>query len=465
VPEKASGLAAAGTAGDKAIAALPWSQYKRLLKAVPDWDHIGLVKRVVGLTVETTGPRAGIGDTCLIKAGKADLNEYAVPAEVVGFRDDRILMMPLGDLDGIAPGAVVTSSRQALGVPVGEALIGRVINAVGQPLDNLGPIKGADMRPVGAKPPSPLLRQAISQPLSVGVRAIDTLITCGKGQRMAIMAGSGVGKSTLLAMMARYTSADVNIIALIGERGREVKEFLERDLGPSGLARSVVVVATSDEPPLLRVRGALVATVLAEYFRDRGADVLLMMDSLTRFAMAQREVGLAVGEPPTTRGYTPSVFSLLPRLLERAGCGEKGTITGFYTVLVEGDDLSEPIADAVRSIVDGHIVLSRSLAEHNHYPAIDILASISRLMNQITAEEHRRAAGWVRDILATYKDAEDLVNIGAYRRGSNPRIDLALEMIDPVNRFLMQGVEERCDWQSGYTRLMQLVGMAPEHNK
>lgn len=433
------------------------SRYKQVLNNVPQWEHIGLIKRVVGLTIEASGPQASIGDTCFIQSQKPGGHTCVTMAEVVGFRDNRILMMPLGELSGIAPGARVTSARRPLGVPVGKELIGRVINAMGEPIDGLGPIMASDERPVTSRPPSPLMRQGITQPLSVGIRAIDTLITCGKGQRMAIMSGSGVGKSTLLGMMARNTAADINVIGLIGERGREVREFLERDLGSSGLARSVVVVATSDEPPLIRVRGALVATTLAEYFRDKGSDVLLMMDSLTRFAMAQREVGLAVGEPPTTRGYTPSVFSMLPRLLERAGNAEKGTITGFYTVLVEGDDFNEPVADAVRSIVDGHIVLNRNLAEHNHYPAIDVLASVSRLMNQITAPEHQATAGWLRDLLATYRDAEDLVNIGAYKRGSNARIDQALDMIEPIRTYLQQGIAEDCTWENGMSALLALA--------
>lgn len=430
------------------------TRLQEAVRQAPDWEPVGFVKRVVGLTVEATGPRVSIGDTCFIAADNQSAAK--VPAEVVGFRDDRILMMPLGELAGIAPGARVTSTAKPLSVPVGPGLIGRVINAMGEPIDGRGPLINVGARSVQGRPPSPMARQMIDTPLGVGVRTIDTLITCGKGQRVAIMAGSGVGKSSLLGMMARYTSANINCIALIGERGREVREFLERDLGPEGLARSVVVVATADEPPLLRIRGAMVATVLAEYFRDQSNDVLLMMDSLTRFAMAQREVGLAIGEPPTTRGYTPSVFSMLPRLLERAGPGETGTITGFYTVLVEGDDFTEPIADAVRSIVDGHVVLSRTLAEHNHYPAIDVLASVSRVMSQIVDPAHKAAAGRLRDILATYRDAEDLVNVGAYKRGTNERIDGALAAIDSINAFLQQDRDEASTWDAGLSGLLSL---------
>jgi flagellum-specific ATP synthase len=431
---------------------IDFHQLRQVVRQAPDWRHVGLVKRVIGLTIEATGPHVSIGDTCFVEVGSS----AQVATEVVGFRDDRILMMPLGELTGIAPGAKVTSPAKPLSVPVGPELVGRVLNSLGEPIDGKGPLKCQAMRSVQGRPPTPLDRPMIDTPLSVGVRAIDSLITCGKGQRIAIMAGSGVGKSSLLGMMARYTAAEINCIALIGERGREVREFIERDLGPEGLARSIVIVATSDEPALLRIRGAMVATTLAEYFRDQGRDVLLMMDSLTRFAMAQREIGLAIGEPPTTRGYTPSVFSLLPKLLERAGAGERGTITGFYTVLVDGDDFTEPIADAVRSIVDGHIVLSRVLGEHNHYPAIDVLASLSRVMNGIVDDKHKRAAGLLRDTLATFRDAEDLVNVGAYKPGTNARIDTALGLIDAVNAFLRQARDEGSTFEEGYEGLLNL---------
>ncbi len=423
------------------------------VRRAADWQQIGYIRRVIGLTLEASGLSTRIGDVCLIEVD----GENRLPAEVVGFRDGRILMMPLGELTGIAPGARVIATGEPLQLRVGPGLVGRVINAVGEPIDGRGPLAVSDHWPTHGEAPAPMKRRLISTPLEVGVRAIDGLITCGKGQRVAIMAGSGVGKSTLLGMMSRNTTADVNCIALIGERGREVREFLENDLGPEGLARSVVVVATSDEPPLLRIRGALVATAIAEYFRGQGQDVLLVMDSLTRFAMAQREVGLAIGEPPTTRGYTPSVFSMLPRLLERAGSDEHGTITGFYTVLVEGDDFSEPIADAVRSIVDGHVVLSRALAERNHYPAIDVLASVSRVMSQVTDERHQESAGAVRRMLATYKDAEDLINVGAYRSGANPAIDRAVASIDGTNAFLRQGRHEPAPWEETMRRLQDLA--------
>lgn len=428
------------------------------LRQARDWRQVGYVRRVIGLTIEASGLSTSIGDTCVVEV-KQGARESRVPAEVVGFRDGRILMMPLGELTGIAPGARVVSAGQPLQIPVGQELIGRVINAMGEPIDGRGPLVISEKRSAHGRAPDPMQRQLITAPLEVGVRAIDALVTCGKGQRVAIMAGSGVGKSTLLGMMSRNTSADVNCIALIGERGREVLEFLERDLGPQGLARSVVVVATADEPPLLRIRGALVATAIAEHFREQGLDVLLVMDSLTRFAMAQREVGLAIGEPPTTRGYTPSVFSMLPKLLERAGSDQYGTITGFYTVLVEGDDFTEPIADAVRSIVDGHIVLSRSLAERNHYPAIDVLASVSRVMDQVTDREHQRAAGEVRHLLAAYRDAEDLINVGAYKSGSNAVIDRAVASLGAINAFLQQGRHEPSPW----ARTMQgLQAFMPE---
>jgi len=430
------------------------SKFFHALRACQPFRISGRVVKVVGLVIESMGPPAHIGELCHIYTSN---HRSPIEAEVVGFHEGKTLLMALDDMSGIEPGSEVVSTGRVPTAAVGEALLGRVIDGMGRPLDSGKPILSRECYPLFNAPPSPLERTRITEHLALGVRAVDATATCGKGQRLGIFSGSGVGKSTLLGMFARNTNADVNVIALIGERGREVREFLERDLGPSGLARSVVVVATSDEPPLIRVRGALVATTLAEYFRDKGNDVLLMMDSLTRFAMAQREVGLAVGEPPTTRGYTPSVFSMLPRLLERAGNAEKGTITGFYTVLVEGDDFNEPVADAVRSIVDGHIVLNRNLAEHNHYPAIDVLASVSRLMNQITASDHQATAGWLRDLLATYRDAEDLVNIGAYKRGSNARIDQALDMIEPIRTYLQQGIAEDCTWENGMSALFTLA--------
>jgi flagellum-specific ATP synthase len=365
--------------------------------------------------------------------------------------------MPLGDLAGIGPGSLVTGTGRSLRVGVGQGLLGRILDGLGKPIDGGDPPAVEEFYSINGNIPSPLERQRISEPLQIGVRAIDGLLTCGKGQRIGVFAGSGVGKSTLLGMMARNTKADVNVIALVGERGREVREFLERDLGPEGLRRSVVVVATSDQPALVRIKGAMVASTIAEYFRDQGADVLFMMDSVTRFAIAQREVGLAVGEPPATRGYTPSVFAALPKLLERSGPGLKGTITAFYTVLVEGDDMNEPIADTVRGILDGHIVLSRALAEQQHYPAIDVLASVSRLMTEVATPEHLQLAGRFRSLLAVYKDAEDLINIGAYAHGSNPRIDMAIKLIDGFRRFLQQETYETAQWDEMYEHLQMAV--------
>ncbi len=428
--------------------------YIAAVKEIEPVTVCGLVKRVVGLVVEAEGPNVSVGGLCeiVLPSGQSIL------AEVVGFREERVLLIPLGDPRGIEPGSKVFVKMDP-GVRVGKGLLGRVIDALGNPLDGKPlPVLEA-CYPLYAEPLKPFERARISEPLDVGIRAINALLTPGKGQRMAIMAGSGVGKSTLLGMMARHTKADVNVIALIGERGREVLEFLERDLGEEGRRRSVVVVATSDQPPPLRMRGAYLATAVAEYFRDQGLDVLMMMDSLTRFCMAGREVGLAIGEPPTARGYTPSVFAALPRLLERAGPKQgAGSITGFYTVLVEGDDFNEPVADAVRSIVDGHIVLSRELAHQGHYPAIDILASVSRVMNNIVSTEQIRAARRLIHFLAVYRQAEDLINIGAYVKGSNPDIDQALNLIDRIKAFLQQEIDERADFEDSIRRLFQVVG-------
>lgn len=412
----------------------------------------GQVKRVVGLVIEAEGPNVSVGGLCEIEvSGGKNLM-----AEVVGFRDERVLLIPFGDPRGIEPGSKVFV-RHDVGVRVGEGLLGRVIDALGEPLDGKPLPRLSESYPLYAEPLRPFERARISEPLDVGIRSINALLTVGKGQRVAIMAGSGVGKSTLLGMMARHTKADVNVIALIGERGREVREFLERDLGPEGLARSVVVVATSDQPPPLRMRGAYLAMAIAEYFRDQGADVLVMMDSLTRFCMAGREIGLAVGEPPTARGYTPSVFAALPKLLERAGPKMgAGSITGFYTVLVEGDDFNEPVADAVRSIVDGHIVLTRELAHQGHYPAIDVLQSVSRVMPDIVSREQREAAKKLINLLAVYRKAEDLINIGAYVRGSNPEIDRALSKIEAINSFLRQDVAERADFEESVKKLFEV---------
>ena len=414
-------------------------------------NMIGKVVQIVGLVIECNGPNVSMGELCYVHSHFEDVEP--LPAEVVGFREGYVLLMPLGETKGIGPGCQVVSAQKVLQVKVGPELLGRVIDGLGNPIDGKGPILCQKEYPIQADPPAPLERPVIKDSLYVGVRAIDGLITMGQGQRIGIMAGSGVGKSTLLSMIARNTEADISVIALVGERGREVKEFIERDLGEEGLKRSVVVVATSDKPALVRIKGALTATAIAEYFRDRGRKVVLMMDSVTRFAMAQREVGLTVGEPPATRGYTPSVFALLPRLLERAGTSAKGSITGIYTVLVDGDDMNEPIADAVRSILDGHIVLSRNIAAQNHFPAIDVLASVSRVMSAVVPKEHMEANRRLRALMAVYKEAEDLIHIGAYVKGSSPKIDEAVQKIDAINDFLCQGVFEVQSFEETIQRL------------
>ncbi|MGN0430545.1 MAG: flagellar protein export ATPase FliI [Acetatifactor sp.] len=405
--------------------------------------RIGKVVNVVGLTIESAGPDVKLGDICSILP-KVD-HPVPIPAEVVGFRDGRVLLMPYDVVDGIGAGSIVENQGHPLRVEVSEKLLGKTLNGLGIPVDQTE-IDG-QMYLVEAAPPDPMSREIIDEVLPLGVKAVDGLITVGKGQRIGVFAGSGVGKSTLMGMFARNTKADINVIALIGERGREVREFIERDLGEEGMRRSVLVVATSDRPALERNKAAKTATAIAEYFRDQGRDVLLMMDSLTRFSMAQREIGLAGGEPPVTRGYPPSVYSEMPKLLERAGRSDKGSITGLYTVLVDGDDFNEPISDTARSILDGHIVLSRKLAHRNHYPAVDVLQSISRCMSQISKKEHKAAAGKLRNVLATYNEAEDLINIGAYKSGSNPSIDYAISKIDAVNHFLTQDVEEKVSFE------------------
>ena len=418
----------------------------------------GKVTNIIGLIVESCGPTARLGTVCDIHPKGA---VRPIAAEVLGFRDNKVLLMPLEEMRGIGPGCLVTARQDRALVPVGKALLGRVVDGLGQPIDNKGPILPEDKYPIYADSLNPLKRTRIRQPLDIGVRAINGLLTIGCGQRMGIFAGSGVGKSVLLGMMARNTAADVNVIALIGERGREVNEFIEKELGEEGLKRSIIVVATSDHLPLIRLRGAYIATTIAEYFRDQGLDVLLLMDSVTRFAMAQREIGLALGEPPTTKGYTPSVFTLLPRLLERAGTSSgKGTITGLYTVLVEGDDTNEPIADALRAILDGHVCLSRDLAMQNHYPAIDVLASISRVMDDVVRPAQLESARAFKSLLATYKRAEDLINIGAYVSGSNTKIDLAIRMIDRINSYLNQDVAERVIFKESVQQLENLVAEA-----
>ncbi|MBF0183509.1 MAG: FliI/YscN family ATPase [Magnetococcales bacterium] len=430
---------------------IPWSEYQVAAQGKLGLLRTGRVTQVVGLLVEGDGPAASIGDMCQIWP---EDGAEPIKAEVVGFRNKALLLMPLGPLRGIHPGSRIVSYGRPEDVAVGDALLGRVINPMGEPLDG-GPLLLLPERmPLYADPVNPMVRRRIDTAMDLGVRAINGLLTVGQGQRVGIFSGSGVGKSTLLGMMARYTSADINVIALVGERGREVVEFIERDLGPEGMARSVVVVATSDQPPLLRLRAAFLATAIAEYFRARQQHVLLLMDSVTRFAMAQREVGLTRGEPPTTRGYPPSTFMLLPRLLERTGRDEgDGSITGLYTILVEGDDLQDPVADAVRGILDGHIVLSRSLAAANQYPAIDILESLSRLMESLVDVKQKRWAGRLREALATYSRAEDMVNIGAYVAGSNPQIDNALKLITPIRNYLRQPVEQGCSLDESVRQL------------
>ncbi len=419
-------------------------KYHELLNHSEFSEYYGRVSKVVGLTIESDGPEVNIGELCKLHASRGN---KTINAEVVGFRDNKVLLMPFGEMSGIGPGNLVVASNAVLKVGVGMSLTGRVLDGMGNPIDNLGPLQVEKYYPVHNTPPHPLKRKRISEPLPLGVKAIDGLITVGKGQRIGIFAGSGVGKSTLIGMIARNTKADINVIALIGERGREVREFLEKDLKEEGLARSVVIVATSDQPALIRLKGAQIATAVAEYFRDQGKDVLLLMDSLTRFAMAQREIGLAIGEPPVSRGYTPSVFGLLPRLLERSGNSEKGSITGLYSVLVDGDDMTEPVTDTARGILDGHIVLSRSLASRNQYPAIEVLHSISRVMSDVISPEHKKLAAEVKKALAIYKDAEDLINIGAYVKGSNEKIDYSISVIDNILGFLQQETHEMLSFE------------------
>jgi flagellum-specific ATP synthase len=413
----------------------------------------GRVTNLIGLVIEATGLRAEVGELCTIAAGR---NRDLVPAEVVGFRDGRTLLMPLGEMRGIGPGNTVSATGRPFRLSVGPGLLGRVLDGLGRPIDGAGEPQGGELRAITAPPPAPLERTRIDRRLDLGVRALDTLVPCGYGQRLGIFAGSGVGKSSLLGMIARSTCADVNVICLVGERGREVREFIERDLGPA-LERSVVVVATSDEPGLVRINAAFAATTIAEWFRDRGDHVLLMMDSVTRFAQAQREVGLAIGEPPATRGYTPSVFARLPLLLERAGTAETGSITGLYTVLVEGDDMNEPVADAARAILDGHCVLSRSLAHKSHYPAIDVLQSVSRLQGEVLDPEVQAAAAALRETLALYRDKEDLITIGAYAPGSDPRVDSAIAAMPGIEAFLRQPLDAAVPAADADAALLQLA--------
>jgi flagellum-specific ATP synthase len=410
-----------------------------LLQRTDPMSIYGKVRDIVGLVIESVGPaEVALGELCMV----GDPRGEHIAAEVVGFRGERVLLMPLSEIEGIRPGTGVFPTRTSLKIPVGETLQGRIIDALGKPLDNEGAIHALEHRAVHGRAPDPMRRRRVRQPLGSGVRAIDGLVTLGMGQRMGIFAGSGVGKSTLLGMVAKHSEADVNVIALVGERGKEVLDFIEDSLGEAGRRRSVIVVATSEQPALIRLKAALTATTIAEYFRDHGKNVMLMMDSVTRVAMAQREIGLAAGEPPTTKGYTPSVFALLPRLLERAGNTQEGSITGLYTVLVEGDEMDDPIADAARSILDGHMVLSRRLASRGHYPPVDVMESISRSMKDVVSPAHWERTLEVKSMMAAYAEAEDLVNIGAYARGSNPRIDRALDFIEPIEGFLKQSTSE-----------------------
>jgi len=436
------------------MSGLNLAEYRRVLEDINTLRSIGKVTRVVGLTIEAKGISASIGEVCYIQVKGRKEN---IVAEVVGFRDESTLLMPLGDLKGIAPGCRVVPTGKMHRVGIGEELLGQILDGLGRPLYNGTGKVPEKYFTVNNDPPNPLERQRIDEILETGIKAIDLFATCGRGQRIGIFSGSGVGKSTLLGMIARYCLADVNVVALIGERGREIKDFIEKDLGEEGLRRSVVVAAPSDQPPLVRIKGAFVATAIAEYFRDQGKDVMLMMDSVTRFAVAQREVGLAVGEPPATRGYTPSVFAMLPKLLERAGRSNRGSITGLYTVLVEADDMNEPVADSVRGILDGHIVLSRQLASQNHFPAIDVLQSVSRLMPEIASEEHQELVQRAREYMATYEEAKDLISIGAYERGSNPQIDAAMDYYPKLMQFLRQGIEQHVTYGEALKGLEQIL--------
>jgi flagellum-specific ATP synthase len=438
---------------------IPWNQYSQVAHQHMGLNRTGTVTQVVGLMIEGSGPSVSIGDLCEVYP---DDGSKPIKAEVVGFRQDVLLLMPLGTIKGIHPGSLIVSKGRSEMVDVGDELLGRILGPMGEPLDNGPIIRTLDSTPLYADPINPMLRRRIDQKLDIGVRSINSLLTVGRGQRVGVFAGSGVGKSTLMGMMARYTDADINVIAMVGERGREVVEFLEKDLGPEGLARSIVVVATSDQPPLMRLRAAFMATAIAEYFRAKEKHVLLLMDSVTRFAMAQREVGLARGEPPTSKGYPPSTFMILPKLLERAGRDQgEGSITALYTVLMEGDDLQDPIVDAVRGILDGHFVLSRDLAVANQYPAIDVLQSLSRLMEDLATQEHKILAGKIRENLAVYKKAEDMINIGAYVAGSNPQIDLSIKLIEPIKAFLTQAITEGCSMDDSINHMMAIIEANP----
>lgn len=431
---------------------------ERFITAIEKADtykYYGKVKRVVGLTIESQGPQANVGEVCFIHPSKK--GSMPILAEVVGFQDENILLMPYGEINEIGPGCLVESTGKPLLIKVGRGLMGQIINSLGQPFVSASLSKGLTDYPTDQSPPNPMERPPIREPIQIGIKVIDSLLTVGKGQRIGIFAGSGVGKSTLLGMIARNSHADINVIALIGERGREVREFIEKDLGEEGMKKSVVVAATSDQPALMRIKGAYTATAIAEYFRDQGLDVNLMMDSVTRVAMAQREIGLATGEPPTTKGYTPSVFSILPKLLERTGTNQRGTITAFYTVLVDGDDMNEPIADAVRGILDGHFVMDRSLAEKGQYPAINVLKSISRVMNQITTTEHQAYAQKLRTILAKYEENQELISIGAYKRGTDQEIDMAINYYPKIMDYLKQDVYEAHSLENSIEMMRMLL--------
>ncbi len=427
-------------------------EYKSVIDSTNTIQKHGKVIQVIGLTIESQGPNAKIGEICLIYPSQ---NEEPIQAEVVGFKENKVLLMPLDEISQIGPGCLVVGTGSPLQIKVGSSILGKVLDGRGNPLDNTALPRGLVKYSTNNQPPNPLTRPRIHEPIEVGVRALDGLLTIGKGQRVGIFAGSGVGKSTLMGMIARNTTADINVIALVGERGREVRDFIERDLGEEGLKRSVVIVATSDTPALQRLKAASTATAVAEYFRDQGKNVMLMMDSVTRYAMAQREIGLAIGEPPTSKGYTPSVFAMLPKLLERAGTSHKGSITAFYTVLVDGDDMNEPIADAVRGILDGHIVLDRKLVQKAHFPAINVMSSVSRVMNEIVSSEHLKSANNLRNLLASYNSSEDLINIGAYKRGSNREVDNAIAAYPVIRQFLCQDVYEKSTFNQTTDLLQQ----------
>lgn len=426
---------------------------RRVVRQANLYGYQGRVSEIVGMTVEASGITGNIGDVCEVVIDE----KHTSPAEIVGLKGNRVLLMPYQEVDGIGFDTVVRNTGQKLTIRCCDALVGRTVDALGNPIDAGPPIEGGKLYPIGGAPSNPMERPRIGEVIEMGVKAIDGMMTIGKGQRMGIFAGSGVGKSTLMGMIARNVKADINVIALVGERGREVMEFINRDLGPEGAKRSVLVVATSDQPAMMRNKCALTATTIAEYFRDQGKDVLLMMDSLTRFCMAQREIGLAIGEPPVARGYTPSIYTALPKLLERSGNFETGSITGIYTVLVEGDDANEPISDTVRGIIDGHIMLSRKVAMKNHYPAIDVLASISRLMSEIASPEHKEAAGRIRNLMSIYQDNQDLISIGAYKSGSNPELDEAIRRMDAINEFLQQAVDNRVSFADTVQRMRRLL--------